>query len=105
MPYFDEFSLGGMNNFLGLHKDEYLGDKIMSGSVELRQKVGDRSYIMARYNTGNVWNELESVKLTKLRHGGGIGIGIKTPVGPAQIWYGRTSKGIDLFYLDLGYEW
>jgi outer membrane protein insertion porin family len=105
MPYFDEFSLGGMNNFLGLYKDEFLGDKIITGSVELRQKVGDRSYIMARYNAGNVWNDLETVKLSKLRHGGGIGLGIKTPVGPAQVWYGRTSKGLDRFYFDLGYEW
>jgi outer membrane protein insertion porin family len=105
MPYFDEFSLGGLNRFLGLHEDEYLGDKLVVVYLELRQKVGDRFFIMGRYDAGNVWNKLERVKLSTLRHGGGLGVGMKTPLGPAQLWYGRTTKGLDSFYLDIGYDW
>jgi outer membrane protein assembly factor BamA len=105
MPYFDEFSFGGLDSFLGLHQDEYLGDKMVLGSLELRQKIGDRFYILTRYNMGNVWNNLERVRLSRLVHGGGIGVGLKTPVGPLETWYGRTNKGLDLFYLDLGYNW
>ncbi|HBC47417.1 MAG TPA: hypothetical protein DCZ43_10255, partial [candidate division Zixibacteria bacterium] len=105
MPYFDEFSLGGLDNFLGLHQDEYLGDKMVLGSLELRQRIGNRYYVLTRYNAGNVWENLERVRLSRLVHGGGVGVGIKTPVGPLEAWYGRTNKGLDLFYLDLGYNW
>ncbi|OGC95649.1 MAG: hypothetical protein A2W25_17575 [candidate division Zixibacteria bacterium RBG_16_53_22] len=105
MPYFDEFSLGGLGSFLGLHKDEFLGDKTIQGAIELRNKIGDRFYIMARYNIGDIWSKLESMKFSQLRHGGGIGMGLRTPVGPIQGWYGRTDKGLDAFYLEIGYDW
>jgi NTE family protein len=105
MPYFDEFQIGGLNSLLGLHESENLGDKLLSGSLELRQKIGDRTYILARYDMGNVWNKLERVKLSTLIYGGGIGLAVKTPIGPIQAWYGRTSKGFDAFYLDIGYDW
>ena len=105
MPFFDEFSLGGLNSFLGLYDNEFLGDKMIIGSFELRQRIGDRTYIMTRYNAGNIWNQLETVKLSKMLHGGGIGAGLKTPIGPLQLWYGRTSDGLDAFYFNLGYDW
>ncbi len=105
MPFFDEFSLGGQESFLGLYQDEVLGDKLVVGSLELRQKIGDRFFVLARYNAGNIWDNLERVRLSKIIHGGGVGIGLKTPIGPVETWYGRTSTGLDLFYLDIGYSW
>jgi NTE family protein len=105
MPYFDEFSLGGLSSFPGLYEDEFLGDKTIQGSIELRNKIGDRFYVMARYNIGDIWNKFESINFSKFRHAGGVGMGIKTPIGPVQGWYGRTDKGLDAFYLDIGYDW
>ncbi len=105
MPYFDAFSLGGLHNFLGLHQDEFLGDKMVIGSLELRQRIGDRFYVMARYNAGNIWNNLERVRLSRLMEGAGFGFGLKTPIGPIESWYGRTDAGLDMFYLDIGYDW
>jgi outer membrane protein insertion porin family len=105
MPYFDRFALGGLRSFLGLHEDEFLGDKTTQGALELRNKIGDRFYVMARYNIAGIWNKIDSVRLAKLRHGGGIGIGLKTPFGPIQSWYGRTDSGLDAIYLEIGHEW
>ncbi len=105
MPYFDAFSLGGQRGFLGLHQDEFLGDKMVVGSLELRQRIGDRFFVMARYNAGNVWNNLERVRLSRLMEGAGFGFGVKTPIGPIESWYGRTDAGLDMFYLDIGYDW
>jgi outer membrane protein assembly factor BamA len=105
MPYFDEFSLGGLDNFLGLYQDEHLGDKLLLGSLELRQKIGDRFYLLARYNTGNIWNKLETVRLSNLLHGAGFGMALKTPIGPVESWYGSTFDGLDAFYLNIGYRW
>jgi NTE family protein len=105
MPYFDEFSLGGEDSFLGLYQDEVLGDKLVLGSLELRQRIGSRLYLMARYNAGNIWDNLERVRLSRLVHGGGVGLGLKTPIGPVEAWYGRTSAGRDAVYFDMGYRW
>jgi outer membrane protein insertion porin family len=105
MPYFDEFSMGGLHSLLGLHEDEYLGDKLFSGSLDFRQKFGDRTYFSIRYDMGDVWNKLERVKFSTLMYGGGIGLGFRTPIGPIEAWYGRTSKGLDAFYFDVGYDW
>jgi NTE family protein len=105
LPYFDQFSLGGLGSFVGLYQDELLGDKMVLGSVELRQRIGGRFYMLARYNAGNMWNNLERVRLSHLLHGAGIGLGLRTPVGPIQAWYGRVHNGFDLFYLDMGYSW
>jgi len=38
-PYFRLFSLGGRNSFYGLYEHELTGEKIFSGSMELRQRV------------------------------------------------------------------
>jgi NTE family protein len=105
MPYFDEFSLGGPNNFIGLHEDEFLGDKLLLGNIDLRFKIINRLYLSACYNAGNIWNKLERVRLSRLRYSAGLGLGVKTPFGPIEIWYGRTSTGLDAFYLKVGYDW
>jgi NTE family protein len=105
LPYFDQFSLGGLDNFVGLYQDEFLGDKMVLGSIELRERIKDRFYMLARYNAGNIWNNLERVRLSRLLHGGGMGFGLRTPVGPIQLWYGRVHNGSDLVYLDMGYSW
>lgn len=105
MPYFDAFSFGGLHSFLGLHEDELLGDKILQGSLEMRYRLWERLYLMGAYNIGNIWNRLESIRFSELRHAGGLGVGIKTPVGPLEGWYGRTNAGKDAFYLKAGYDW
>ena len=105
MPFFDEFSLGGLGNFIGLHDDEFLGDKLLLGNIDLRFKIINRLYLSGCYNAGNIWNKLDRVRLSRLRYSAGLGLGVKTPIGPIESWYGRTSTGLDALYLKVGYDW
>ncbi len=105
LPYFDKFSLGGQTGFLGLYEDEILGDKLFSGSIDFRYRAFGPVYLLARYNAGNIWSKLENIRLSELRSGAGAGILIKSPIGPVSGWYGRTAKGLNAFYLSVGYDW
>jgi len=105
MPYFDKFSLGGALNFSGLFEDEIVGEKLLTGEMEVRGRVIGATYLTARINFGNIWNRLESIRVSEMRRSGAIGLALKTPLGPVSLWYGRTGGGYDAFYLSVGYNW
>jgi len=105
MPYFDEFTLGGYQNFIGLFQDEILGDKLFSGELALRYNLPGPFYAHIKYNMGNIWNKLEYIRLSELRYSAGTGISLKSPLGPLSVWYGRTSRGLDAVYFYAGYDW
>ena len=89
---FEKFSLGGLHNFAGLYEDEILGDKLFQGEMELRYKINGPLYLYGRYNVGNIWGKLESIKISELRNSVGAGLAFKTPFGPIAGWYGRTDQ-------------
>jgi NTE family protein len=105
MPFFDQFTLGGQRNFMGLFEDEIVGEKLFLGDLEIRYRVLGPIYLRGRYNMGNIWGKIESIRLSELRYSGGIGMAVKTFVGPVSSWYGRTDEGLDAFYLSVGYNW
>ncbi len=105
MPYFDEFSFGGIHSFPGRYEDELLGDKLFMADINLRYEIIKDLYIQGRLVSGNVWNKLGSIRLKDLKQGVGVGISLRTPLGPIETMYGRSSDGIDAFYLQAGYDW
>ncbi len=105
MPFFDQFTLGGRQNFLGLFEDEIVGEKLFSGDLELRYRVLGPIYLRGRYNMGNIWTRIENIRLSEMRYSGGIGIAVKTYIGPISSWYGRSSDGLDAFYFSVGHNW
>jgi len=105
MPFFDKFTLGGILNFPGLYEDEFVGEKLFSGEIELRYKTFGPLYALGKFDFGNIWNRLESIRIDELRLSGGAGLALKTPIGPLAAWYGRTGKGLDGYYLSFGYLW
>ncbi len=105
MPFFDQFTLGGQNNFMGLFEDEIVGEKLFLGDLELRYRVLGPIFLRGRYNMGNIWGRIESIRLSEMRYSGGIGIAVKTFIGPISSWYGRTDQGLDAFYLSVGHNW
>ena len=105
MPYFDEFTLGGYQNFIGLFQDEVLGDKLFSGELAFRYNLPGPFYLHLKYDMGNIWNKLQYIRFSELRYSAGAGISLKSPLGPLSIWYGRTSRGLDAVYFYAGYDW
>jgi NTE family protein len=104
-PYFKLFALGGRNSFYGLHEHERSGEKIFNGSLELRQRLKDFLYLAARYDFGEVWDKLQSIRFDQLHHGFGGSLILKTLFGPVGIAYGRTTEGLGAVYFYAGYDY
>lgn len=111
VPISEKFTLGGSDNFFGLFSEELKGDKMFLGSLGLRFRFFTRLYWTLRYDTGEVWTKLESIKLKKLKHGFGSSLALDTPLGPLEFAYGiatdpqkPNSDKWDKFYFKLGFD-
>jgi len=105
MPYFDEFTLGGYRNFIGLFEDEILGDKMLSGELAFRYNLPGPFHFHLKYDMGNIWNRLENIRFSELKYSTGAGISMSSFLGPLSVWYGRSARGLDAFYISAGYDW
>jgi NTE family protein len=105
MPYFDEFRLGGYQNFIGLFEDEILGDKMFSGELAFRYSLPGPFHFHLKYNMGNIWNRLENIRFSEMKYSAGAGLSMKSFLGPISVWYGRTTNGLDALYISAGYDW
>jgi len=104
-PYFKLFSLGGRNSFYGLFEHELTGAKIFSGSMEFRKRITEHLFITGRYDSGEVWDKLQSIRFDQLQHGFGGSIILKTLIGPIGLAYGRTTDGLQAVYFYAGYDY
>ncbi len=104
VPISEKFTLGGCDNFYGLFVEELKGDKMFLGSLGLRFRFFHRLYWTLRYDTGEVWTKLESIKLKNLKHGFGSSLALDTPLGPLEFAYGVATDKWDKFYFKFGFD-
>ncbi|MGB2804780.1 MAG: BamA/TamA family outer membrane protein [Candidatus Zixiibacteriota bacterium] len=104
VPVSERFTLGGRHDFYGLFDEELKGDKMFVGSLGLRFKFFHRLYWTLRYDMGEVWTKLESIKLKRLKHAFGSTLALDTPLGPLQFGYGAATNEWDRFYFSFGYD-
>jgi len=104
VPISEKFTLGGCDNFYGLFREELIGDKMFVGSLGLRFRFFRRLYWTLRYDMGEVWSRLESIKLKNLKHGLGSSLALDTPVGPLEFAYGTATNKWDKFYFKFGFD-
>lgn len=94
LPEPEFFSLGGSESFYGMREDELRGKQYFKFSLELRRKLDFKlffdTYVSARYDWGNVFNEMDNVKFTDIKHGVGLNFALDTPVGPAVVSLGQS---------------
>ena len=119
LPLSQHFSLGGQDSFFGMRDFEYRGRQIFTTSISYRLKLPFKiffpTYISARYDLGNVWENQEQIRFKDLKHGIGSTLSFDTPIGPAEFSVGRSflikntipknqiSWGDILFYFSIGY--
>ncbi|MCK4427463.1 MAG: BamA/TamA family outer membrane protein, partial [candidate division Zixibacteria bacterium] len=104
VPISEKFTLGGPSNLYGLFAEELRGDKMFLGNLGLRFKFFHTLYWTLRYDMGNVWSKLESIKLENLKHAFGSSLALKTPLGPLEFAYGIATDEWDKFYFKFGYD-
>jgi NTE family protein len=119
-PLMEQFSLGGENSFYGMFEDELRGRQVLTASLEYRYMLPVRlffdTYVSARYDLGQMWENADDIRFKDLRHGLGLSVSFDTPIGKASFSGGRSfiiNKGLKndsfmfgpyTFYFSIGYE-
>ncbi len=119
LPFAEQFSLGGLNSFMGLRENDSRGRQILLFNSEYRIhfpfKIVYDTYLSVTYDLGMISVIPQELKLSGMRHGIGTILGLDTPIGPALIGIGKsfylptkvgthTSYGPMLFYFSVGLE-
>lgn len=104
LPKSEKFTLGGFSTLGGFYEEELKGDKLFFFNLGLRYKFFKRWYLTLRYDSGNTWPNLESIKLKNLKKALLSTLSVSTPLGPIELAYGRTEEKTDKFYFRLGLE-
>lgn len=119
-PLMEHFSLGGENSFYGMLENELRGRQILTTSLEYRvllpYKLFFDTYLSARYDLGQIWENAEDIRFKDLRHGVGLSALFNTPIGKASFSVGKCfiiNKGLAknsfmfgpyTFYFSIGYD-
>ncbi len=119
LPLSEQFFLGGEESFYGMRENEAHGRQIFVTSLKYRYKLPFKiffdSYVSLRYDLGNIWENYYKIKFKDLKHGIGLALALKTPIGPAKVSIGksftfknRIEKNIIVrspfqFYFSIGY--
>ncbi|MBI4417896.1 MAG: BamA/TamA family outer membrane protein, partial [Ignavibacteriales bacterium] len=94
LPLTEQFSLGGQERFFGYREDNARGRQLLLVSLRYRYQLPIEllfdTYAMVRYDLGHIWEKAEQIRLKDLRHGIGVGLGLDTPIGPAEVFVGRA---------------
>lgn len=96
------YSRQNSTTFWGLNPSDYLSDRIISGFSEMYYEFKPYRYIVLRYNQAHLSTNI--LNSTKDIYGGGIGLGVKTPVGPVQFILSKSNKRDLVGYLNVGYN-
>ena len=119
LPLSQQFFLGGEDSFYGMRENEAHGRQIFVTSLKYRYKLPFKiffdSFVSFRYDLGNIWENYNKIKFKDLKHGIGLGLSLKTPIGPAKVSVGKSftfkntldkniiARGPFQFYFSIGY--
>jgi len=94
VPLTEMFTLGGQESFYGFREDDARGRQLFAASLEyhyfLPIKILFDTYFKLRYDLGHIWQKSEQIRLKDMRHGIGAGLGLDTPIGPAEFSVARA---------------
>ena len=96
------YSRQNSTTFWGLNPSEFLSEDILSGFSEILYEWKPYRYIVLRYNKAHL--EPNSLYNEKNIVGGGIGVAVKTPLGPVQLVLSKSNKEKLIGYLNIGYN-
>ena len=92
LPYIEKFSVGGVNSVRGLPENFKKSDYLELISLEYRNKIQDNVFGVIFLDLGNGWKSGETINLTDLYTGIGLGLRITVPpMGLLRLDYGWGS--------------
>jgi len=102
LPSFAAYKVGGMNTVRGYDSNEFSGDKALVLNAEYRFPLAENFQAVIFADWGQAWGIGESIDLTDLKFGKGIGVRFDTPIGPIRLDYGIGESGVGKTYLSIG---
>jgi len=107
-PFAEQFRLGGLSSFYGLHDNEYFGCHLFLSSLEYRYlfpfRIGFDVYWSVRFDIGATWNNALDIKPEDIEQGFGTSLSVQTFLGPIMVAYGCNSEGRQMVYFSAGYQ-
>ncbi len=99
VPIFERYFAGGARTIRGYNErrigpldpvteDPIGGEGIFVGNVELTIPLIEYIKLAGFLDTGNVWSRVEDYGSTAFKSGAGLGLRVKTPIGPINLDYG-----------------
>ena len=117
VPIFERYFTGGQDSIRGYDErtvgpldpntnDAIGGDALMVGSVEYTVPIIEIIKGAVFFDTGNVWDKVRNYGTGGLKSGTGVGLRVKTPIGPIKLDYGipldtepgKTSKSGKFYF-------
>ena len=106
VPFYDQFSLGGLFKLSGLLSNQIYGQHMALGRLITYHRMGTSFigdlYLGGSIESGNVWNDDDKFNLSKLRLAGSLFVGYDTIFGPLYFAFGHADGGYDAGYFYLG---
>jgi outer membrane protein insertion porin family len=98
VPIYERFFAGGAYTIRGYQerkigpiaasKDPLGGESMFVGNIEYIYPVFSFLNVAAFFDTGNVWSRVSEFGSGGLKSGVGLGVRLKTPIGPIMVDYG-----------------
>lgn len=98
----EQFRLGGVHSLRGFDEDAFRADEYMTGSLELRYRLSDLSYLVVFGDAGLLLTRLMEEPVTTRPLGFGVGAQISTTAGLFRIFYGLGAVEGTPFLLSSG---
>lgn len=107
VPIYERFYAGGTNSIRGYRErgvgpkdkstnDPVGGESVVIGNAELTFPVfKDVLKGAVFFDVGNVWEEMEDIGQGDYKYSAGIGVRVKTPIGPVKIDWGYPLKEVE----------
>jgi outer membrane protein insertion porin family len=109
LPFFEQFFVGGGDNLRGYKDDRFWGSNQFLASGELRQPIARSLKGVLFLDVGDAWGgDYNNVQIQGFTQDGfhphvgvGLGMRVKTPIGPLRLDYGFGDEG-GRFHFSIG---
>ena len=91
LPESSQYRIGGQNSLRGYRDDQFRGNSMVMGTIEIRFPVVNKVQGAIFTDFGGAWDRGWGPK--NMKASVGFGLSVQTPVGPIRVDVGHGSQG------------
>lgn len=107
LPLFESYALGGISSLRGYDQDTFRGEEMALANIEYRHPLSDALKVVGFVDAGSAWGGRFPTVVPgfdipagdqdfNLHAAAGIGLRVKTPIGPIRLDYAYGEEGSEL---------